>query len=84
MMSPKWHSFSCPLGYTAGAALLNPIRWQRMQTAKGMDGHYLMGATTSPVAANVWNVPVVTAAGVGLDECRPQKFDRGPRSGQLP
>lgn len=56
--------------YPVEAVTLNPIEWERMETAKGVDGHYLLMHAGDGSEERAWRVPVVAtpviSQGTGL------------------
>ena len=46
--------------YNMTGLVLNPVDWQKLETAKATDGHYLMVAMPTDTATQtVWRIPVV-------------------------
>lgn len=50
---------SVPTGY-----LLNPEDWEKYDTAKGTDGHFLGGGPFGPAQGSVWGLPVIESEAV--------------------
>lgn len=49
--------------YNINGLVLNPLDWQKLETARATDGHYLLVAfaATSPETPSIWRVPVVVS-----------------------
>jgi len=56
-------------GFNASLILLNPITWAGIQSERSTtNGQYVSGSFSQPAAPNIFGIPVVTSAAVGIDE----------------
>jgi HK97 family phage major capsid protein len=56
-------------GYPVNGVVLHPTNWERIETLKGSDGHYLLIALNGANGEKlVWRVPVVETTAINVDE----------------
>lgn len=54
-------------GWEAGLIILHPTVWNTIRAERSTDGVYIAGGWNNPDQPNVWGVPVVVSASVGVD-----------------
>lgn len=54
--------------YPATGAVLNPVDWESMETAKGSDKHYLYTSMATPRGPVVWALPVAETTAIAEGE----------------
>ena len=55
--------------YNINGLVINPLDWQKLETAKATDGHYLLVAfaATSAETPTVWRVPVIVSNAIAAN-----------------